>query len=310
MTETSASDPGNTGAERTEIQELRQAERQKTPVEGKVIGWNNGGLHVVIGGVTAFCPRSEMEMGQPKGPEAYLDNSYSFQVLKIQKNGRRVVLSRVAALRSERAKTRSEIRKKLQVGAVLEGRVVSLTDFGAFVELGGGLEGLVHVSKISHQRIESPSEVLTVGDKVNVKVLKVEKGGKRISLSMREFEPNPWKEDYKRFPAGSVVEGKVQKAASFGAFIELEPGLTGLLPTSAMSLPRDSSPARAYPPGRSVKVQIVSVDPRRQRMALALEGSSVEGSQRDYQEYARSQKKEADQGFNALASAFRKMEEL
>ncbi len=117
------------------------------------------------------------------------------------------------------------------------------------------------------------------------------------------------REDYKKFPAGSVVEGKVQKVASFGALIELEPGLTGLLPTSAMSLPRDTSPARAYPPGRSVKVQVVSVDPRRQRMALALEGSSVEGTERDFKEYTRSHKKEAEQGFNALASAFRKLEQ-
>lgn len=295
--------------EREEVRRLRQAKEDGSPVEGRVIGWNNGGFHVVTEGVTAFCPRSEMELGHSKSPESYLDNSYSFRVLKIQKRGRRVVLSRAVELRSQRDQARAEAQKKLEPGATLTGRVASLTDFGAFVELGGGLQGLVHVSEISLQRIEKPSEVLSVGDEVQVKVLRMDKGGKRISLSIKQLQPDPWADIQKRFPAGAVVDGKVQKAESFGAFVELEPGLTGLLPTAAMSIPRETSPARAYPPGKEVRVQVVAVDSRRQRIALALEGSSVEGTRVDYQSYVRSHKTETEQGFNAIADAFRKLQE-
>lgn len=295
--------------EREEVRLLRQAKEDGTPVEGRVIGWNNGGFHVVIEGVTAFCPRSEMELGHSKSPESYLDKSFLFRILKIQKRGRRVVLSRAVELRTERDQARAEAQKALEPGASLTGRVASLTDFGAFVELGGGLQGLVHVSEISRQRIEKPSEVLNVGDEVEVKVLRMEKGGKRISLSIRQLQPDPWADIQKRFAPGAIVDGKVQKAESFGAFVELEPGLTGLLPTAAMSIPRETSPARAYPPGKQVRVQVVAVDSRRQRIALALEGSSVEGSRVDYQSYVRSHKTDADQGFNALADAFRKAQD-
>jgi ribosomal protein S1 len=306
---TSPDKPAATPQEREEVRLLRQAKEDGTPVEGRVIGWNNGGFHVVTEGVTAFCPRSEMELGQSKSPESYLDKSFPFRILKIQKRGRRVVLSRAVELRSERDKARAEAQKLMEPGASLTGRVASLTDFGAFVELGGGLQGLVHVSEISRQRIEKPADVLNVGDEVEVKVLRMDKGGKRISLSIRQLQPDPWADIQKRFPPGAIVDGKVQKAESFGAFVELEPGLTGLLPTAAMSIPRETSPARAYPPGKQIRVQVVTVDARRQRIGLALEGSSVEGSRVDYQSYVRSHKSETEQGFNALADAFRKLQD-
>jgi ribosomal protein S1 len=281
--------------------------QDKAEIEGRVIGWNNGGFHVVVGGTTAFCPRSEMELGTAKEPSEYLDKTLEFQVLRVQKKGRRVVLSRAALLRGERAKARSEARDKLSAGSVVTGRVASLTDFGAFVDL-GGVQGLVHVSEMSRQRIEHPSDMLEVGQEVEVKILKLEKGGRRISLSMRALQPDPWQEIHDRFPEGSVVTGKVEKTTSFGAFIELEPGLTGLLPASVISLPRDASLARVYPPGKDVQVQIVSVDSRRQRISLTLEGSALEGSRSDYQAYVRDQRQGAPtQGFNALADAFRKL---
>jgi small subunit ribosomal protein S1 len=191
---------------------------------------------------------------------------------------------------------------------VVTGKVASLTDFGAFVDL-GGVQGLVHVSEMSRQRIEHPSDMLEVGQEVEVKILKLEKGGRRISLSMRALQPDPWQEIHNRFPEGSVVTGKVEKTTSFGAFIELEPGLTGLLPASVISLPRDASLARVYPPGKDIQVQIVSVDSRRQRISLTLEGSALEGSRSDYQAYVREQRQtEPTQGFNALADAFRKLD--
>lgn len=297
-----------TSAESEEVRTLRRAMQDKAEIEGRVIGWNNGGFHVVVGGTTAFCPRSEMELGAAKEPGEYLDKTLEFQVLRVQKKGRRVVLSRAALLRGERAKARSEARDKLSAGSVVTGKVASLTDFGAFVDL-GGVQGLVHVSEMSRQRIEHPSDMLEVGQEVEVKILKLEKGGRRISLSMRALQPDPWQEIHNRFPEGSVVTGKVEKTTSFGAFIELEPGLTGLLPASVISLPRDASLARVYPPGKDIQVQIVSVDSRRQRISLTLEGSALEGSRSDYQAYVREQRQtEPTQGFNALADAFRKLD--
>ncbi len=295
--------------ESTSLQRIRRALRDKTSVEGKVIGWNNGGFHVVAEGLTAFCPRSEMEIGQAKAPEGYLDQTFRFRPLRIQKKGRRIVLSRAAELKAERARLRAETRKSFVEGAVLQGKVASLTDFGAFVDLGGGVQGLIHVSEISRERISQPSEKLAVGQEVRVKVRKLEKGGKRISLSMRALEPDPWQGILKRYPRGSMVRGKVEKATDFGAFIQLEPGLTGLLPTSAMSIPRETTPARVYPPGKEVEVQIVSIDPRRHRISLAPEGSALEGSRLDYKDYIKSQQKGGPgTGFNALASALRKLQ--
>lgn len=292
--------------ERPEVLALRQAKEDQTEVEGRVIGWNRGGFHVVIGGITAFCPRSEMELGHPRSPKDYLDQTFSFQVLKVQKRGRRVVLSRTAAIKHERSMLRAEVRDKIEAGATLQGRIASLTEFGAFVDLGGGVQGLVHISEISHQRVEQPQDVLQVDQEIAVKVLNVEKGGKRISLSIRALESNPWSDIKNRYPEGTVLTGKVQKTTKHGAFVELEPGLTGLLPTSAMSLPRDASVARAFPPGRELTLQIVGVDDRRHRISLAPEGSALEGTRRDFQSYRKDQEDDERQGFNALANAFKK----
>ena len=295
--------------ERASLRLIRQSMADKAAVEGKVIGWNNGGFHVVIGDLTAFCPRSEMEIGQAESPKRYLDKTFHFRPLKIQKKGRRIVLSRAAHLKAELAKRRAEARKRLVEGAVLEGRVASLTDFGAFVDLGGGIQGLVHVSEMSRQRVADPGEKLAVGQKVMVKVHKVEKKGKRISLSMRALEPDPWQGILKRYPRGSLVRGRVEKATSFGAFIELEPGLTGLLPASAMSIPRETTPARVYPSGKEVSVQIVSIDPKRQRISLAPEGWALEGTRRDYKTYVKDQQRSGPTAeFRALADAFRKLQ--
>jgi predicted RNA-binding protein with RPS1 domain len=294
--------------DRPELKAVREAMANRQPLEGRVIGWNNGGFHLALGELSAFCPRSEMEIGEIKGPETYLNQTFQFRVLRLQGKGRRIVVSRAAQLRGEKSRQRAAVRKRLQPGSVLDGTVSSLTDFGAFVDL-GNIQGLVHVSEISHRRVERPSEVLSEGQQVRVKVLKVEQGGRRISLSIRALETNPWKELSNRFPGGAVVKGTVERANELGAFIELAPGLTGLLPARAMSIPRETTPARAYPPGKEVSVQIVSVDARRQRIALALEGSGLEGSRSDYQEYQRQRREESDgEGFNALASAFRRLQ--
>jgi predicted RNA-binding protein with RPS1 domain len=285
---------------------LRRARDERRPVQGRVFGWNPGGFHVVIDGIAAFVPRSEMELEPIADPQSYLDKTFDFQILKIQGKGRRIVLSRTALLREEHERSAQATRQRLQAGTVMKGKVSSLTDFGAFVDL-GGVEGLVHVSEISQKRVAKPADALQVGQEVEVKVLKVEKGGRRVSLSMKALEPDPWREVKERYSEGAVVTGKVERTGPPGAFIELEPGLVGLLPTSEMGLPREAIPARAYPPGKEVKVQVVGVDLRRKRISLAPEGSRVEGTRGDYAAYLKQQRKEEAAGFKPFAAALQKL---
>ena len=290
--------------ERPEVTALREAMAAKAEIEGKIIGWNNGGLHVVVNGITAFCPRSEIAIGAPKGLDSYLDQTLTFNVLRVQKRGRRVVLSRRAILQGDRDEKITGLRKAMQNGDILEGKVSSITDFGAFVDL-GGIDGLVHVSELSRTRIEHPSELVTEGDSVKVRVLKIGDDGKRVSLSMKALEPDPWDGLEDVCPAGSIVKGTVERIAKFGAFIEIAPGVTGLLPASAMNLPRNANPARIYNPGKEVAVQVLSIDRRRRRISLSLEGSQVEATRADLKSYL------AEQGsggtsFGALAAAFDK----
>ena len=253
--------------------------------------------------MTAFCPNSEMELGKVQAPKDYIDKTYSFG--GAAHRGRRAP-RRAFALEGAAGQALGAARRSPGADSgwrsEITGKVASLTNFGAFVDL-GGVQGLVHVSEISRQRVEDPASVLSVGQQVKVKVLKVEQGGRRISLSMKVLEPDPWRGVGERYPEGTVVDGRVERTASFGAFIQLEPGLTGLLPASVMNLPRDASINRMYSPGKELKVMVMSVDPRRRRISLALEGSQTEGSRSDFENY----KKQAQQaertgsGFNAMA---------
>ena len=287
-----------------ETQQEQPQPAELPTVEGKVIGWNDGGFHVVVDGKTGFCPRSEMEVGAPREPKEFVDETFTFSVLRIEKGGKRIVLSRKARLESDRKEALSKLRGEMEQGQVLTGTVASLTDFGAFIEL-GGVQGLLHVSEISRRRINDPREVLQEGEEVEVKILAIEKGGRRISLSMKALAPDPWADADKMFPQGKVVKGTVERTANFGAFIEIAPGLTGLLPAANMSLPRDASLARVYHPGKEVSVQIVSVDKRRRRVSLGLEGSGSEGSKADFDSFRQQQQSEQP-AFNAMAAAFAK----
>ncbi|MFQ5528671.1 MAG: 30S ribosomal protein S1 [Thermoanaerobaculia bacterium] len=272
--------------------------------EGTVIGWNDGGFHVVVDGKTGFCPRSEMELSGSQEPKDLVDQTFQFSVLRIERKGKRIVLSRKAFVQGERREAVGKLRGDMEQGEVLSGTVASLTSFGAFIDL-GGVQGLLHVSEISRKRVQDPAEVLSEGQEVQVKILKIEKGGRRISLSMKALEPDPWRDAAERFPQGKVVRGTVERTANFGAFVEIAPGLTGLLPTSAMSLPRNTNAARVYHPGKEISVQILQVDPRRRRVSLGLEGSSTEGSRADLDSFRRKQQSETT-SFNALAAAFEK----
>jgi|GEM_PF-326241 len=377
-----------------EIEALRLAKENHEPVTGRVIGWNQGGFHVVMGTITTFCPRSELELKNPKSPNYYLDKEFQFYVIKHQKKGKRIVVSRKQLLEEERTKILESMKETLVPGKDLEGRVSSITDFGAFVDVGGGIEGLVHVTELSNRRIKHPRDFVELGQEVKVRVLKVEEAGERISLSMKALEPNPyedfandhprgskfqgkvvrktdfgifvellpgldgmvhisqlppgksqddgdlevgkevagwvlrvepnrerislslkevpsedpWKGVRERYPEGTVVEGQVEDVAPFGVFIQLEPGLTGLLPNSEMNLPRGQDRTKHYPPGKKVEILVASVDPQRKRISLAPVGAQIEGSRSDYRDYMKQQKREGE-GMTAMAAAFAKLKD-
>ncbi len=284
---------------------FKEARENRKTLAGKVIGWNKGGFHVVIEGHPAFCPRSEIELGEAGDAESYVDRDFAFQVLRVESKGRRVVVSRSAALRSSRTQQARDTMSKLEVGAVVRGRVASLVEFGAFVDL-GGIKGLVHISEISHRQVRMAEDVLSLGQEVEVEILKIQNKGKRISLSMKALEPDPWEGVAERYKEGQRIEGVIERTNRYGAFISIEPGLTGLLPMSEMNLPRGSQAERVFPPGKKIEVQVLSVRPGQKRISLGLEGSRVEGSSADFKEFKNRQEESAS-GFNSLAAAFEKL---
>ncbi|MEM1180473.1 MAG: S1 RNA-binding domain-containing protein [Acidobacteriota bacterium] len=255
--------------ESDEMIQLRAALDAKLSLDGQVIGWNKGGYHVALGKIAAFCPVSQIEIGNPRSPKKYLDKSFKFRVIEIQESGRRVVVSRAAALKAKRAEEAAKVREVLKAGAVLDGRVSSLTDFGAFVNLGANIEGLVHVSEVSRKRIEHAKEALSVGQKVKVQVLKIEKGGKRISLSIKRLEADPWDGVAERFKSGGEFKGTVVRATEFGLFVEVEPGLEGLLHTSRLPFGKKLED-ESLAVGQEIEGWVHDVDRKRKRLSLSM----------------------------------------
>jgi len=250
---------------------MRDAMNSGLPVEGKVTGENKGGYTVELAGVRAFCPFSQIDVVSGKPAAVFIGQSFKFKVIKA--SGRDVVLSRAALLREEQAGERAKILEKLQVGETLLVSVVKIESFGAFVDLGGGLNALVPISELSWSRPSSPHSVVTVGDKVTVKILKVDTSGDRpkISASMKQVEGDPWDLTVEKIENGSIVEVKVTKLMQFGAFAEILPGVEGLIHISEMSAKkRINTPGEIVAVGETVKVKITGIDRIQRRIGLSM----------------------------------------
>ncbi len=249
---------------------LAQARDAGLPVEGQVTGVNKGGLEVTVDGIRAFCPAKQVDVRFVNDLNAYVGQRLKFLVTQVK--DRDVVLSRRAVLEQEAREARAQIEDKLVAGATLRGRVVSTRDFGAFVDL-GGVEALLPASELSHDRTLKPADVVKVGDEIEVRVLDVlpdEKrpGEKRITLSLKALGGDPWETVTKELVEGSLREGRVVRVAQFGAFVQLAPGLDGLL--HASELPEGAAMPQ---PGDAVTVKILRVDLEQRRIGLGLEGS-------------------------------------
>jgi len=247
---------------------LQQALESKVPVEGTVTAQNKGGLEVDLGGYRAFVPASQIDVRFVDDPAQFVGQKLKFRVMEIR--GGNAILSRRALLEEERAAAAAELRKTLEPGAVLEGVVTSVRDFGAFVDL-GGLEGLVHVSELSHQRVAHAQDAAKPGQKVRVQVLRIEKdekGHERIALSLRALEQDPWDAVRPQIKEGGKLQGKVVRLQPFGAFVELFPGVDGLVHVSALSNRHVQHPREVVKEGEPIWVQVESVDDAHKRVSL------------------------------------------
>ena len=257
---------------------LIDAYEAEIPVQGRVAAINKGGYEIDLGGARGFCPHSQMDLRFVDHPESFLGRDLEFRISEVREEGRNIIVSRRVLLEDEAARQREETLQLLREGTDLTGRVSSIRSFGAFVDL-GGIDGLIHVSEISHQRVEDPAEVLRPGQEVRVRVLSVEQGGRRISLSMKVLEADPWESVEERFPQGARVRGRVVRLAPFGAFVNLAPGVDGLLHISALSPGRRvAHPKEVLAEGQEIDVMVGSVDPIRERIGLELSDPRTPGS--------------------------------
>lgn len=253
--------------------ELEQALAHRIAVEGVVTAEINGGFEVQVAGVRAFCPGSQIDRRRAEGV-SYVGQRLRFLVTRIESGGRNIVVTRRDLLEAEAAQQAARTWDRIEVGAVLEGRVSSLREFGAFVDL-GGVEGLIHVSELAHSRIGDPRDVVQVGQAVTVKVVSVEAAGEsvrgRIGLSLRALAPDPWLSVTERFAVGSTVRGIVRRLESFGAFVEIAPGVDGLVHVSKLALDRRiSHPRQVVSIGDAVDVSIVAIDGDQRRISLSM----------------------------------------
>ncbi len=260
------------------LQELR---RSGEIIEVPVVEAVKGGLVVDVG-MRGFIPASQVELGYVQDLEKYVGLTLQVRVTEVDKSKRRVILSRKAVLEEERIRLREEIWSRLAESQVYSGVVKSLTTFGAFIDL-GGVDGLLHVSEMSWGRVEHPSQVLDEGQAVEVMVLRLDRERGKISLGLKQVLPNPWDEIERKYRVGSTITGKVVRLAPFGAFVELEPGVDGLVHISQMADWRVERPEDVVAPGQEVLVKVLRVDPHERRISLSMRGVESQETPPDFE---------------------------
>lgn len=248
-----------------------------------------GGLLAQINGIRTFIPASQLSLRYVEKIDEFVGKEMKLKIIELDKAKKRIVASRKAVLAAEEAEKKKAIWNSLEVGSIVKGTVRRLTDFGAFVDI-GGVDGLVHVTDLSWGRVHHPSEVVSVGQEIDVKILNVDTERERISLGYKQTKPRPWDVAAEKYPVGSVVEGKVVRIASFGAFVELEPGLDGLVHISQCALTRIAKVEDAVQVGETVRVKVLDVNTEARRISLSirevLEDEALENVPESTDEYA------------------------
>jgi len=249
--------------------DIERAHESEGTVEGTIVSKVKGGLKVDIG-VPAFLPGSHADIRPSRNLERYLGQRGRFAILKFNRARGNVVVSRRSVLEKERSELKEETLRVLEEGVILEGTVKNITDYGAFVDL-GGIDGLLHVTDMAWNRVGHPSEVVNVGDRLKVVVLRYDRERERVSLGMKQIMPDPWSTVGERFPIRARIRGKVVSLTDYGAFVELEPGLEGLIHVSEMSwTKRVVHPSKVLEIGQEVEVQVLDIDTTHRRVSLGL----------------------------------------
>jgi small subunit ribosomal protein S1 len=259
--------------------QLEDAFQTGLPVEGKVEKAVKGGYDVRIGRQRAFCPISQIDILRTD-PSAHEGRVYEFRIVEYKESGRNIVVSRRALLEEQQRASAAEVRRSIVAGAVLTGRVASVRDFGAFVDLGGGVQGLLHVSEMGWSRVADASHVVKPGDEITVKVLRVDDDRQKISLGLKQLTADPWSRVHETYEIGQVRTGRVTRLAEFGAFVELEPGVEGLAHASTFApTGRSDGWSTLAAPGTTAAFEILSIDLEKKRIGVALvpEGSARAG---------------------------------
>ncbi|MFH2065986.1 MAG: 30S ribosomal protein S1 [Pseudomonadota bacterium] len=256
-------------------QALYDAYKSKIPVDGKVTEVCKGGFRVDVMRKLAFCPLSQMDIKYVNKPEEFVGNTYRFMISRIEEKGRNIVVSRRDFLEIDLKEARSQFLKDLKADIILEGEIIKLMEFGVFVELFPGIEGMIHISELSWTRIDHPREAVKEGDVVKVKVIKIEQrdsGNKlKIALSLKQTEGDPWDRVAETFKIGDMVKGRVTRCLDFGAFVEIAPGTEGLVHISEMSYTKRIQKAQdVVKPGDTVSVMIKEIDPGKKRISLSI----------------------------------------
>ena len=239
-------------------------------VEGIIFNQVKGGFTVDLDGATAFLPRSQVDIRPIRDISPLMNNPQPFQILKMDRRRGNIVVSRRTVLEESRAEQRSEIVQNLEEGQVVEGVVKNITDYGAFVDL-GGIDGLLHVTDMAWRRVNHPSEILSIGETVKVQIVRVNQETHRISLGMKQLESDPWETIGAKYPLGAKITGRVTNITDYGAFVELEPGIEGLIHVSEMSWTKKNiHPGKIVSTSQEVEVVVLEIDPAKRRISLGL----------------------------------------
>jgi small subunit ribosomal protein S1 len=285
--------------------QLEDAFRSGLPVEGKIERVVKGGYEVRIARQRAFCPFSQIDAARTADAAEHEGRVYQFRIIEFSEGGRNLVVSRRALLEEEQRASAAEVRRSIVAGAVITGRVTSVREFGAFVDLGGGVQGLLHVSEMDWSRVSDTSQVVKPGDEITVKVLRIDEDQQKISLGLKQLSEDPWLTVPARYETGQVRTGRVTRVAQFGPFVELEPGIEGLIPLSETGVARDQDVKKAFPAGTTIEVVILEVDAAARRIRLSSKAVVQAKEVEEVREYTERQDVAPKESLGSLADRLR-----
>ncbi|HEY1307787.1 MAG TPA: S1 RNA-binding domain-containing protein [Vicinamibacterales bacterium] len=285
--------------------QLEDAFHAGLPVEGKVERAVKSGYEIRIARQRAFCPASQIDIVRNTEASQHEGRVYKFRIIEYKEGGRNIVVSRRVLLEEEQQANAAEVRKSIVEGAVISGRVVSVRDFGAFIDLGGGVQGLLHVSEMAWERVPDATQFVKIGDEITVKVLRLDPDKQKISLGLKQLAADPWSRAGERYHTGQLCRGRVTRVAEFGPFVELEPGVEGLIPLSESGVPREADVKKAFRVGDEIQVVVLDVDAAARRIRLSATAVQKMREADEVREYTKRADSTAPDKFGSLADKLR-----